>query len=223
MKGSSPTFLRFQGPVASTSREPDSSTSSSNYSDNPVYGLYGSSFVSVTPDLTPFARVAAQFHNLRSLPSSPSDGPHRSPSSSSRSPGSGSSDEFDPHAPHLPRAIGGNFPGLYSSSGFDLLGVLARVIARPNPTINVGPVDASAAFIVSDARKFDYPIVYASDTFSKLTGYHNMEIVGRNCRFLQAPGGLVQAGSSRKYTDGKATFHMKAHIVGGKETQVGII
>jgi hypothetical protein len=36
-----------------------------------------------------------------------------------------------------------------------------------------------------DVRKFDCPIVYASPTFSNLTGYEGKEIVGKNCRFLQ--------------------------------------
>jgi hypothetical protein len=210
--------LRFT--PASTSSVPESSKSSDSPQpfrpSNPIYGLYGSSYVDVdvNVEVSPFARVAKEFHGLRSLPEARSY-----PRQGASSPGA--DDAFDPHAPHLPKAIGGNFPGLYSSSGFDLMGVLARVTARSNPQIQLGPIDASAAFIVVDARKFDFPIIYASETFSKLTGYHNMEIVGKNCRFLQAPGGMVAAGSSRKHTDGKGVFHMKSHMVAGKETQVG--
>ena len=37
-----------------------------------------------------------------------------------------------------------------------------------------------------------------------MTGYTNEEIIGRNCRFLQTPGGGTIQGAPRKYTDGNA-------------------
>nr|AML76625.1 putative LOV domain-containing protein [Ochna serrulata] len=40
-------------------------------------------------------------------------------------------------------------------------------------------------FVVSDATKPDYPILYASEGFFKMTGYTSKEVIGRNCRFLQ--------------------------------------
>nr|AML76938.1 putative LOV domain-containing protein [Ehretia acuminata] len=40
-------------------------------------------------------------------------------------------------------------------------------------------------FVVSDATKPDYPIMYASAGFFRMTGYSSREVVGRNCRFLQ--------------------------------------
>ncbi|KAK7272107.1 hypothetical protein RJT34_28508 [Clitoria ternatea] len=40
-------------------------------------------------------------------------------------------------------------------------------------------------FVVSDATKPDYPILYASAGFFKMTGYSSKEVIGRNCRFLQ--------------------------------------
>ncbi|KDP44148.1 hypothetical protein JCGZ_05615 [Jatropha curcas] len=43
-------------------------------------------------------------------------------------------------------------------------------------------------FVVSDATKPDYPIMYASAGFFKMTGYTSKEVVGRNCRFLQGAG-----------------------------------
>jgi hypothetical protein len=55
--------------------------------------------------------------------------------------------------------------GLYSSTGFDMLSVLAKVATRPNPKIVLGPVDLTCSFVVVDVRKFDQPIVYASPTF----------------------------------------------------------
>lgn len=40
-------------------------------------------------------------------------------------------------------------------------------------------------FVVSDATKPDFPILYASAGFFKMTGYTSKEVIGRNCRFLQ--------------------------------------
>nr|AML76398.1 putative LOV domain-containing protein [Phelline lucida] len=40
-------------------------------------------------------------------------------------------------------------------------------------------------FVVSDATNPDYPILYASAGFFKMTGYTSKEVIGRNCRFLQ--------------------------------------
>nr|AML78071.1 putative LOV domain-containing protein [Myristica fragrans] len=42
-------------------------------------------------------------------------------------------------------------------------------------------------FVVSDATKPDYPIMYASAGFFTMTGYSPKEVIGRNCRFLQGP------------------------------------
>ena len=123
-------------------------------SHSPVYDLYGSSVVAVNPLLTTSKFPAP-------LPSS--------------------TPAFDPVAlglPVPPPKVAGskNVTGLYSSSGFDMMGVLARVASRVNPQIQIGPVDLSCSFLVVDAKKFDMPIVYASETFSKLTGYPNEEI-----------------------------------------------
>nr|AML76782.1 putative LOV domain-containing protein [Euploca tenella] len=40
-------------------------------------------------------------------------------------------------------------------------------------------------FVVSDATKPDYPIMYASAGFFRMTGYTPKEVIGRNCRFMQ--------------------------------------
>lgn len=42
-----------------------------------------------------------------------------------------------------------------------------------------------AAFVLSDPRQPDCPIVHASPEFLALTGYSKEEVEGRNCRFLQ--------------------------------------
>ena len=41
-------------------------------------------------------------------------------------------------------------------------------------------------FVISDPHLPDCPIVFASDAFLELTGYSREEILGRNCRFMQA-------------------------------------
>ena len=132
---------------------------------NPVYGIYGSSVISVNPDASPF--------KLQLNSAQPTSNPTNYPESRGGTP------DFDPKALGLP--VGNQLfpqplPGLYSSSGFDMLGVLARVVARPNPQINIGPVDTSCSFLVVDARRYDMPIVFASSTFSELTGYQNVGV-----------------------------------------------
>lgn len=191
-------------------------------SGSPVFGMYGSSVVGVNADSRPFKKVRND--NDESYLQGTGANVRRG-SSGSRETSSGSSSEepFDASHLGLPPPAGGNFPGLYSSSGFDLLGVLARVVARPNPTINVGPVDTSASFVVCDARRYDFPIVFASKTFSHLTGYDTSEILGRNCRFLQSPAGVVEKGSKRKDTDGRAVRHLQKHIESAKECQASLI
>nr|AML78202.1 putative LOV domain-containing protein [Anisacanthus quadrifidus] len=60
---------------------------------------------------------------------------------------------------------------------------------RGFPRVSEDLKDALSAFqqtfVVSDASKPDYPIMYASAGFFKMTGYTSREVVGRNCRFLQ--------------------------------------
>ncbi|KAH7040807.1 vivid PAS protein VVD [Microdochium trichocladiopsis] len=104
------------------------------------------------------------------------------------------------------------YPGIYSASGFDVMGVLWRLAQRPNPVVDIGYVDASCAFVVCDMHQPDCPIIYASDPFTHLTGYSKREILGQNCRFLQAPGGSVVRASPRQYVD-KAMVNYMRHAV----------
>ncbi|KAI9680825.1 MAG: blue light receptor [Caeruleum heppii] len=115
------------------------------------------------------------------------------------------------------------FKGVYSASGFDMLSVLMRVATRPNPQINIGAVDMSCAFVVCDVTSHDLPIIYCSDVFERLTGYTKHEILGRNCRFLQAPDGKVQSGVKRKYVDDDVVFHLKNKVSQRKEAQTSLI
>ncbi|KAK4497548.1 hypothetical protein PRZ48_011999 [Zasmidium cellare] len=121
--------------------------------------------------------------------------------------------------PHMNSA----YKNAYSSTGFDMLGVLMRVATRPNPEINIGSVDLSCAFVVCDAEKDDFPIVYCSDNFERLTGYTKHMILGRNCRFLQSPDGNVAPGLKRKYVDDDSVLYLKNMINLRREAQISLI
>ncbi|KAI9779597.1 MAG: blue light receptor [Geoglossum umbratile] len=116
-----------------------------------------------------------------------------------------------------------SYDGVYSSSGFDMMAVLMKVATRPNPQINIGAVDMSCAFVVSDVTKHDMPILYCSEVFERLTGYTKHEILGRNCRFLQAPDGKVQGGVPRKYVDDDTVYYLKNKIEAYQEAQTSLI
>lgn len=111
----------------------------------------------------------------------------------------------------------------YSSTGFDMLNVLMRVATRPNPAINIGAVDLSCAFVVTDAEKDDHPIVYCSDNFERLTGYTKHMILGRNCRFLQSPDGHVERGVKRKYVDDSSVLYLRDMLDSRNEAQISLI
>jgi PAS domain S-box-containing protein len=45
---------------------------------------------------------------------------------------------------------------------------------------------AGSSVIITDHRLQDHPIIFCNPAFERLTGYDKEEIIGRNCRFLQA-------------------------------------
>ena len=98
-----------------------------------------------------------------------------------------------------------------------------RVATRPNPEINIGSVDLSCAFVVCDADSDDFPIVYCSENFERLTGYTKHMILGRNCRFLQSPDGKVEAGVPRKYVDDESVLYLKNTVIERREAQISLI
>jgi PAS domain S-box-containing protein len=115
------------------------------------------------------------------------------------------------------------YTGIYSSSGFDMLGALMKVATRPNPEIDIGKVDMSCAFVVCDITLYDCPIIYVSDIFERLTGYNKHEVKGQNCRFLQSPEGKVQAGAKREFVDNDSVYYLKQRIADKKEAQKSVI
>lgn len=115
-----------------------------------------------------------------------------------------------------------NFP-IYSASGFDLLSILARVASRPNPKIALGPVDMTCSFTVVDTRRYDHPVIYASPTFYKLTGYTEEEVIGKNCRLLQSPDAEIRRGDIRRHTSPEAVAHLRKSLAADKECQISLI
>lgn len=105
------------------------------------------------------------------------------------------------------------YPGLYSSTGFDLMSILISVRCRPHPVIELGAVDCSVAIILCDLEQPDAPIVYASDSFCQLTGYSQSEVLGRNCRFLQKPGPGSPRGAKTTAAVDKVAVQRLRHAV----------
>jgi PAS domain S-box-containing protein len=114
------------------------------------------------------------------------------------------------------------YPGLYSASGFDLMTILLQVIARPNPKVELGPVDCSVALILCDLELPDSPIVYASDAFCELTGYSQHEVLGRNCRFLQVPHGRNPGTYTVSGADKAAKHHLHQAVAMQDEVQLQV-
>ena len=112
---------------------------------------------------------------------------------------------------------------IYSPSGFDIIKAFQLVVNRSNAVVDLGMVDLSCAIVVCDVNGVDCPVIYATDAFRFLTGYNNEEIIGRNCRFLQAPDGRVEAGSERRFTDQEAVYQMKKMVDEKKEVQQQLI
>lgn len=48
---------------------------------------------------------------------------------------------------------------------------------------------ANNSIVLADLRRPDDPLVYANEWFLEFTGYTADEVIGKNCRFLQARGG----------------------------------
>ncbi|KAJ7060827.1 hypothetical protein C8F01DRAFT_987959, partial [Mycena amicta] len=112
-------------------------------------------------------------------------------------------------------------------NGKGVQNAVARVTSRPNPTVQLGPIDFTS-FVVVDCRRYDDPIVYCSPNFCTLTGYAEREVQGRNCRFLQGPpptGPLsLEKGDQRQHTSSLGAVRALAKaVVGRKEAQVSVV
>ncbi|KAI3321211.1 vivid PAS protein VVD [Xylariaceae sp. AK1471] len=114
------------------------------------------------------------------------------------------------------------YPGIYAPSGLDIFGILAQVASRPSPVVPLGPVDSNCAILVCDIAQPDYPVVYANKACAELTGYSQKEMLGRNCRFMQAPGGRVRKSSTRSHIDKNTLKKMRRAVESNKEFVVEV-
>lgn len=96
-------------------------------------------------------------------------------------------------------------------------------MSRPNPKINIGPVDGSVALVICDLNLPDAPIIYASDAFCDLTGYTTSEVVGYNCRFLQTPPARGSKSSKAAKANAKAVQRLGHAVEAREEIQLSII
>ncbi|KAK3349421.1 putative vivid protein [Lasiosphaeria hispida] len=115
------------------------------------------------------------------------------------------------------------YPGLYAPSQYNVMQILVHIYNRPDKKVDLGPVDASCPIVLCDMMEPDQPIIYASDAFLYLTGYSSGEVLGRNCRFLQAPGGKVKPKSTRKHVDKDTIRRMRKAVEKQAELQVEVV
>lgn len=50
-----------------------------------------------------------------------------------------------------------------------------------------GVAESQRCGVITDPNRPDNPIVHVTNAFLTVTGYTRDEVIGRNCRFLQAP------------------------------------
>ncbi|TPX09585.1 uncharacterized protein E0L32_009186 [Thyridium curvatum] len=168
------------------------------------------------PSVPTLSRETSNATSFQSPASAQSTRPSMTPTTSS---GVGSGVQAGPQPPPDIKTE----KSIYSKSGFDMIRALYYVAARPNPEVQLGAVDMSCAFVVCDVSLNDCPIVYVSDNFQNLTGYSRHDIMGQNCRFLQAPDGNVEAGTKREFVENSAVYNLKKKIHEGKEVQQSLI
>lgn len=65
---------------------------------------------------------------------------------------------------------------------------------------------AAEGVTIADACLPDRPLIYVNEGFERVTGYPAVEVLGRNCRFLQGPG-----------TDPAAVERIRAAVAGERE------
>lgn len=95
------------------------------------------------------------------------------------------------HIQPIPRArSGGHAVCLMQVSDVSALLARERYLSRQQVELrlrNRALEASSQGIIITDARQTDNPVIYANPAFSRITGYREDEVLGRNCRFLQGP------------------------------------
>ena len=74
------------------------------------------------------------------------------------------------------------------TSSSDLLEPISSKLHVPDLARLLRVESSSMSFVITDPSSHDDPIVFASKSFERLTGYTSTEIFGKNCRFLQGKG-----------------------------------
>lgn len=109
---------------------------------------------------------------------------------------------------------------LYSSTGLDIFGILAKLYNRPNPKIKLTSNDFGSAMIITGPSPHnDYPILYVNEAFERLTLYSRKDVIGRNCRFLQSPRGIDTRGTRRVGIPKLQLENIKKSITSHEELQ----
>ncbi len=72
--------------------------------------------------------------------------------------------------------------------------------------------EAYEGIVISDPTLPDNPVIYANEGFERLTGYTRLEILGKNCRFLQGDD-----------TDPAAVEEIRAALKSGRACKVDIL
>ncbi|KAM0265596.1 hypothetical protein ACHAQJ_000028 [Trichoderma viride] len=103
------------------------------------------------------------------------------------------------------------------------MGILLRVASRPNPCIDLGPLDCSVSLTLCDLSLPNTPIVYVSPGFYELTGYSPQEIMGRNCRFLQSPPHEQPPAGSKSAESPEPVTKMRRAIRANQEVRVEVV
>lgn len=67
--------------------------------------------------------------------------------------------------------------------------------------------EASCGITIADALKEDMPLIYVNESFLKMTGYEKHEVIGKNCRFLQA-----NANNKKAREQIRNAFHKKIEV-----------
>ena len=62
-----------------------------------------------------------------------------------------------------------------------------EIMGKSTPFMRELVQGLSEVFCLVDPKQEDSPIIYASDEFYRMTGYHRDYVIGSNCRFLQGP------------------------------------
>ncbi|CAI6009426.1 unnamed protein product, partial [Closterium sp. NIES-65] len=73
------------------------------------------------------------------------------------------------------------------NAGPETAGTSVDTVPQLPGTLQTSLARIHQCIVLVDATNSEYPIVYASKPFLRMTGYSWQEVVGKNCRFLQGP------------------------------------